>query len=373
MGFWPRDRMDQLDLPDNVVLFSTDVRHTFACTSCDLEFESEAELAVHRFLGHFDSRPVIVSHGRELGTSRLVVTRESTPSDWVFLNTEAVELNGITMTTERASQDLAARSSGVVDITANGAGERRLAQIEFALPTERDLEGVDAALQHLINGHELSRRAIIDFIERGRHYPSASRYLDGLASYLFGVLAREGAEEEGPLTASSAETYTARYDTAVTELKRYDRPAAEAICGLVAFHYNHFGLAMRRTRSPFVSAVALRLREILDGQRPSELGPLPADEIGGLDLALADSATERVLRACATAIDGPWQTPDEEVFAAVDSEQPYDQLKLRVIAAEHHLLACDHRAAIMAAEPLRHERASEDWYMNLRERLELIK
>lgn len=370
MGFWARDRMDQLGVPEysgaDLVVEAT----TVPCGECGLVFESYAELAVHRFGGHFSRRPVILAGGRELGASRLIVTRATAPEDWIFHSTERIEINGRRLSARQAAGHLAKQSSGVFDITAFGNGEQRLAQVEFALPTEADLDGVDAALHHLIAGHELSRRSIIGFVERGRPYDTARRYLDGLASYLFGVLARDDVADAGMKHRGSLEAYSARYDSAVTELKKYDRPAAEAICGLVAFHYNHFSLAMRRTRSPLVSAVALRISEILRVHAPTQPGTFELDGASALDLALSDSATERVLLASAASLHAPWEPAVAEIFDHMAMEQPYDQLKLRVLAAEHALGFGRREEARELAEPLRHERITENWYMNVRSRLE---
>jgi hypothetical protein len=369
MGFWARDRMDQLGLPEyNSTEYQ--VPPTFPCADCGLVFESAAEIAVHRFHGHFSKRPLIVANGRELGATRLIVTRATSPSDWVFSGADLVEVNGANMTPKKAAENLAKRTSGVVDITARGSGGRRLVQVEFALPAEQDLDGVDAALHDFIGGRELNRRTIIDFVDRGRRYATAGRYLDGLGTYLFGVLARESSPTVGAATSGGAEVYTARYDTAVTELKRYDRPPAEAISGIVAFHYNQFAVAMRRTRSRFVSATALRFSEILSRRAISHSGAIPSDSTLSLDLALSDSATERVLLACAASLDAPPGAPVSEVFDALDAESPYDQLKLRVIAAEQLLQTGAELSALEMAEPLRHERATEDWYVSIRERLE---
>ncbi|MFC0681766.1 hypothetical protein ACFFGH_28375 [Lysobacter korlensis] len=371
MGFWARDRMDLLGLPEPILPELPQSRPEFPCMHCGLVFESQAELAVHRFYGHFSERPIILVRGREVGTSRLIVTTVTDPEDWVFHKIDIVELNGELLPPEHASALLARRPTGVVDIIARGSGHERFAQVEFALPTEHDLDGVDAALQHLVSGHELSRRAIVDFVERGRSNKTAARYLDGLASYLFGVLARENlADAEPSNTDALAEQYTARYDTAVTELGRYDRPAAETICALVAFHYNQFDQAMRRTRSPLVSAVALRMQKLLASATDVDLGDLTQLGLAGLELALSDSATERVLLASAATIEGSWDAHVEADFAALGGERPYDELKLRVVAAEHYLAVEDHAAARAAAEPLRHERKTEDWYMQFRKRMD---
>jgi hypothetical protein len=219
MGFWARDRMEQLGLPEPVIDNFVPPPPRFPCPDCGIVFESTTELALHSFRGHFSPRPVIVAQGRELGASRLVVTATTEPHDWVFHHVDLVELNGEVLSTADAADRLASRTVGVVDIVATSRGHEPLAQVEFALPTKHDLDGVDAALRHFVHGGELTRPAIIDFIDRGRSFSTAGRYLDGLSSYLFGLLWVEDAAD-GSRAGEAAEQYTARFDTAVTELGR---------------------------------------------------------------------------------------------------------------------------------------------------------
>ncbi len=174
--------------------------------------------------------------------------RGSTPTSlasWVTRNAQRAAVNGRRITPEEIAPLLSAQRSGVFDVELANDGVVQAFQFEFKLAEADDLRGVDAALERLIEGHELSLWAIDDFIMRGKRYQTASRYLAGLADYLYGVLLREGIDPAPPVDAS----YEAKYDQAVGVLGAFDRPPAEAICGLVGFHYNQFDRAMTKTRS----------------------------------------------------------------------------------------------------------------------------
>lgn len=338
---------------------------TYPCARCGLVFFSEQDLHVHGFSGHSVRRPVFVLMGRECGRSRLTVTAPTSKASWVTRNVQRATVNGRRIAPDEIAPLLSAQRSGVFDVELANDGVVREFQFEFKLAEEDDLRGVDAALERLIEGHELSLRVIDDFIMRGKRYQTASRYLAGLADYLHGVLRREGIDPAAPANAS----YEAKYDQAVGVLGAFDRPPAEAICGLVGFHYNQFGRAMTKTHSKRVAAVSLRLQAMLAGKRWIA-GDLSSAPHTSLDIALSDSVIDRVLQWCAMPLDGSATGRAADIVAALPEQRPYDALKLRLIAAEHFLAAGDPDAAVREAEELRHSQKTEHWYANFRSRVE---
>lgn len=338
---------------------------TYPCRRCGLVFSSEQDLRVHAFGGHSIRRPILVFMGRECGRTRLTVTTATSPANWLTRNAQRAAVNGCRIAPEEIAPLLSVQRSGVFDVELANDNVVQEFQFEFNLAEEDDLRGVDAALERLIEGRELNLRAIDDFIMRGKRYQTASRYLAGLADYLYGVLRREGIDPGASVNAS----YEAKYDQAVGVLGAFDRPAAEAVCGLVGFHYNQFDRAMTKTRSERVAAVSLRLQAMLAGRHwvANDLSSAPHTS---LDIALGDSVIDRVLRWCAMPLGGSATGRAADIMAALPEQRPYDALKLRLIAAEHFLAAGDPDAALRQAEELRHSQKTEHWYANFRSRVE---
>ena len=152
----------------------------YPCPTCGLDFSSERDLRVHAFAGHATPRPVLVFRGRECGRSRLIVTAETSPAHWVMRNAQSVFVNGWPATPSGAAAFLSSQRSGVSDVVVTNGDVSQTFQFEFSLAEEDDLHGVDAALARLIDGGELSLRAIDDFIMRSKPYPTASPVSVGL-------------------------------------------------------------------------------------------------------------------------------------------------------------------------------------------------
>ena len=344
----------------------------FPCPDCGRIYRSVDDVAVHRFDGHSTVRPALTLRGRECGRSRLSVISTTAPSDWNFHNTQHVFVNSVERSPAEAITDLCAKTKGVVAVKLVGERTDQNFEFSFSIANEADLVGVDDALGELVHGRSLTINSIEGFLNRAAPFESARRYRDALANYFYGVLAREASSESGLLDErnnGSTPAYAARFDDAVAELGRFDRPPAEAICGLVAFHYNQFDLALRKTQSPRVARASRRLAALISGANSDAALDAP-DTSRSLDYTLSDTTTERVLALCCVPLDGTATASINEIEALITGLQPSDETKLRIIAAEHHLATGNRDRGLSHVAALRHSSLTEEWSISYRNRLE---
>lgn len=343
----------------------------FPCPDCGLVFATERDQRAHRFDGHSTRRPMLVFRGRECGRTRLMVTTPSVPSDWHAADIASISLNGRPSTVEDTADYLSETKFGVQTVTVVNGPLERTFEFDFCLAEAEDLNLVDQALEKLIAGRELSRSTIDNFIMRAGRGTTARRYREGLANYLYGVLAREGNADQAPTDASGEQLYEQRYNRAVHELGAFDRPAAEAICGLVALHYNQFDLAIRKTNSHRVSDVAARFSSMMAGSQFVTSSLLDRTH-GSFDQALSDSVTEELMNVSAMALDGTERAPLGPVLAEISDLRPADQFKVRLIASEALLAGGDLDGAQRHSEALRNYRDTDAWYAGFRARMQEV-
>jgi hypothetical protein len=342
----------------------------FPCPDCGLIFSTERDQRAHRFDGHATKRPTLVFKGRECGRTRLMVTGPSAASDWRASDVASISVNGRPTTLDEAADFLATAKTGVQTVTVLNGPLERTFEFDFCLAEEDDLRLVDQALDKLISNRELSLQAIDAFIRRAGRGATARRYREGLANYLYGVLHREATQDHaGPADATGAPLYEQRYNSAVSVLGAFDRPPAEAICGLVALHYNQFSLAVRKTNSHRVSDVAARFRSMIEGA-PFVTASLNDRTHGSFDEALSDSVTEELLSVSAMALDGSDLAPLRQVLLSLNDMRPADQFKVRLVASEALLAAGDIDGARRHSEALRHSRDTDAWYAGFRARMQ---
>jgi hypothetical protein len=334
------------------------------CGTCGVAFESVLALDVHRRLGHTRRRPGLVFQGRECGRQRLLITRPTSSGDWALLATDVVEIDGRRLPITDAPGALAGLRSGIHTVEVHGEGRPVSYEFDFQLALEEDLLGVDAEVETLIGGRELTLRTIDDFVLKTKGFPTARRYVEGLSAYLFAALAHE----EAVLGGSGGDRFRDKFRQAAHLLGEFDRPPAEAVCWLVAFHLNQFERAARRTRSPRVAGVSLRLGSLASG-RPWVSSDQRDLEHVSFDAAFSDVAVENVLGLSAVPFDGT----AADAVATLEQDLPlldaYDQVKAHLVAAEHYLAAGDLAAARRHAAALDHVPTAREWQAAFHSRL----
>lgn len=342
---------------------------TYPCGQCGQVFATSDDLAVHLFDGHITTRPLLTLRGRECGRSRLSVISTTKPEDWSFRNFRRIRVNGRSASEEEAKAVLSSAAVGVVSIVLEGERADEEFEFSFTIANESDLRGVDEGLHELVRGRSLTINSIEAFLSRADRFPTARRYRDGFANYFYGVLAREGSSESGLRRRNEGDlpAYTARFDEAVAALGEYDRPPAEAVCGLVAFHYNQFDLALRKTRSPRVSRVSRRFAFLLAGNAPERQDLSTADRTS-LDYVLSDTETEKVLSWSSMPLDGTAEETVVQIEAAVNDQQPSDAVKLHIAAAEHYLASGRPEDGLSHVSALRHSTFADPWTASYRDR-----
>ena len=326
------------------------------CPDCGLTFGTLQDFELHRFNGHLFLRPTLLLRGRECGRSRLTVAEPTTDGDWSVLDSELAIVNGRKAEPSEVGFILSGFSHGVARVVlANEKSEQEF-DLRFSVADPSDLDGVDDRLHEMVHRHQLTIAAIEGFLAATTQYVTAADYRNGIATYLYGVLARERSPESG----LEHGKYRAKFDEAVSLLAGFDRVPADVICGLVAFHYNHFDRAILRTQSPRVAWASSRLQRLLRSEELTH-DEVVAPERSSLDFVLSDAATEQVLSWCCIPLDGSAGVEIEEIEASLDAQEPFDQLKLRIIAAEHHLrTGADERARPHVSE-LQHNPVTEAW------------
>lgn len=326
------------------------------CADCGLTFSTLQDLKFHRFNGHPSARPALLLRGRECGRARLTVAEPTAEGDWSVLDSKSVTINGCRARPSEVGSILSVINHGIARVVLANGSEQEF-DLRFSVADPSDLAGVDNRLHEMVHRHQLTIAAIEGFVAATNRYVTAADYRNGIATYLHGVLARENSPESG----LEHGAYRDKFNEAVSLLGGHDRVTADVICGLVAFHYNQFDRAILRTQSPRVAWASSRLMRLLDGEDLTHDQVVVASERSRLDFVLSDAATEQVLTWCCIPLDGSAGAEIEAMEASLNTQEPFDQLKLRVIAAEHHLRTGASERARPHANELRNNAVAEAW------------
>ena len=365
MGFWARDKADQEDRwageYTRVELPKKDP--SFPCSRCSGVFQSEDSLRAHVFEGHPLERPVLLRFGEECGRKGTKIIERTEPWHWVVLAADSAEFDDRAIRPQDVGAALAAAGNGVHVVTLVGEAGPISFAVEVDIAEVEDLALVDAELERLLFGPPVDVSAIAEFIGRARRASSASTYAAAIADYAYGVLAREdsAASELDPFS------YREKYENAAVGLRPYDRPVAQSIAGLVAFHFNDFKFGALCAAAPRIELLSGHLGLLETGDQPEVPGVLPPS---GLDSHLSDSRTEEVIRYCLATLNLERAAPefDRELF---ESLERYDRRKMSMFAAERALLDGDFDRAQDFCRTIEHREINDRWVASVRSRLEM--
>lgn len=237
MGFWHTgyaEFHEPSGLPEFNYRQPQRIRYT--CEQCGRQFAAIEELRRHRFEQHPLRQPALLIRGRARDATPLVISTPLVPSDVGIEDTTTCLVNGVSVTPNELPELLARMSRQFVELELRNQGASTRCALDFRIAAEPDLAGVEAAFLRLARDRTLGIEAIARFIEDCRAFKTARLYCDGICHYLYGVLAKE----QAPDTGLHQGQYKERYLRAQDELSGFDRPLANSIRSLVAFHFNHF-------------------------------------------------------------------------------------------------------------------------------------
>jgi hypothetical protein len=328
VGFWHTGYMEfhePVGLGELIAIPSIPV---YRCDQCGQTFRSNEQLRLHRFEEHPSVRPVLFVRGREVGSVALRVTRPLRPADIEVEHASAACLNGKAVSLDELGRQLAQLSTKVAVVRLIGDIEVDF-RIDIEIALDGDIAGVEQCFENAAHRGRLDRRAVEDVIAAARAFPTAIAYCDGICEYLYGVLAKE----RSPDSALPFEKYREKYNRAAEVLRDVDRPLAQLIQGLVAFHFNHFRFAVSCSPSTRIAAAS----QLYIGWLFKVSG-VDAYAVGvdsrAVDRVLTDHDTEQVLRWVLSP-SGYALSHAVDIEAAIDRDIPeFDRVKLRVLLAE---------------------------------------
>jgi hypothetical protein len=272
------------------------------------------------------------------------------PSDVGIEDATRCFLNGVSVGADELPELLAGMSRQFVELELQNQDASTHCALDFRIAAEADLAGVEAAFLRLARDRTLSIEAIARFIQDCRSFSSSTLYCDGICHYLYGVLAKERA----PDTGLHQGQYKERYLRAQDELSGFDRPLANSIRSLVAFHFNHFEDAATLAAEGALQHAARAFAGLLKGMPWHFELDLPARSGSAVEDLLTDQDTLEVMTDASHGLVELTAKTDVLRSHLKRAERGYDQLKRALLTCEA-LAACKDANSHVAARRLARE------------------
>ena len=208
----------------------------YTCQHCAQSFLDVEALRKHRFEQHPVRQPALLLRGKPVGALTQVLMRPLGPADVLVEDATACQLNGEPIPPAHLGSQLAAMRREFADVVLSNQGATTRCQLDFQVADEAHLAGVEAAFLRLARDRLLNMQSVSRFNEDCRVFASAMPYCDGVAQFLYGIMAKERSPDSG----LRYEKYSEQFNRATHRLTDIDRPLARSVRALVAFHFNHF-------------------------------------------------------------------------------------------------------------------------------------
>lgn len=305
----------------------------FRCDVCGDSFWTEAERSRHRFEKHPRTRPVLVVRRRALllAPGVNVISSSLRGEDIAVLGATAITVNGAKADEALLKRELCASRATVLAVGLVQAGIESPYRIRLDIADTADLKAIDALFFDLVENGGMTVERVRDLVTLARRHRTGGRYVDGLAQYLFGIMAKQQSGD----THIPFEEYRRRYNAALSALSEFDTSIATTIVGLVNFTENVFDGFAGLAHAPRLHAATQYFQAVLfGGGKPAAVARTLGERVAGR--VPADEATEHIVTwVNEMAASGSLQ--DEGLLTSGLQDGTYapdDHFKLCVLLAE---------------------------------------
>jgi hypothetical protein len=356
MGFWHTGYLEFKE-PTGLTWEFVPKLALYTCAICGSQWPEPDSLLRHRFESHPAQRPVLIVRGQELGATPYRITREAVASEFIAQHSNRALVNDEPVPLSELGVILARPRLDRLKVELANDATSAIFDIRYSIASSQDCEGVEQCFNSMIKLKRLDPRAVEGLIGAAESFKSASTYLDGICTYLYGVLSKE----RYPGLQLSFERYREKFELASATLVDFDRPLARLIRSIVSFHLNHFEEVTNSTAAGPLHWAAKRFQSLLSGGSAAQ----PMGSVSGAQSypedALTDLETARIIRWAIEDSNDLLHEAERLHESLLASAIEYDRLKLRVIFVEHLLSQGDAIGARGIAKMMRNNAATVAW------------
>jgi hypothetical protein len=333
------------------------------CSQCEKEFLDVVGLSRHRFEAHPYHQPILVIGDTEFVSSRHTISKKIETSNIHFLNASNCWLNDIEVPISVLAEKIATIRRGYISVRLrNNIGQIDTAyELDFDIPEKNDIIEVDKRFFEFSSMGNLNVLSINAFIEIANKFPSTRKYVDGLSSYLYAVLAKDGRGD----TTLSKEQGRARLTHAIQILSGFDTSLSKVISEIINLNLNAFNTGSNLLTAPLLAKVMRKFWALL---HPDDVFPALAsnsNDIGFKQIPI-DICTSQIIEWSLLSADRIVEQKKILEKALLDDNWvPDDRVKVHIILANAFFIEGDITGCLVHARRIRHNPFLGEWAESL--------
>ena len=359
MGMWQTGYLEFHE--PSGLLWKADLTPTkYPCKFCNKSFLSTDELYDHRFSAHPVKQPILIISKQEIAARQHTVSQALSPSDIYIGNADSCTLDGKRFSIEEAKIELCTTRWGVREIvlrSEDGLAETRCS-VSIEVPETSDLEAVSQRFLSIPDQGGLDIRSIQAFISNTRQYKTASNYVDGLSSYLYGVLAKD---MRGGTTLTPQDGRV-RFNRALQSLRGFETPISNAVRGILRFALNDFYDASDLSLVPDLQIAVRRFYSLISTVPLCDDTYAVDNHSSSSCRVPLDMTLDKLVEWCGMSEeDVVANEPTMSLVFNTDSWAMEDRFKVRLLLASSLLRVGEFRRAADHARRIRDDVVFGDW------------
>lgn len=359
MGLW---QTGYLEFHENVGLDHVFVpeKILYPCQRCSAVFESSDELFEHRFAEHTLTRPSLWLNGREVLHPRHLIKQPLKPNSMVLGHAIKCWINDKEVPPEDVPNLLESNSSGYFSVRLMNQDDIVSDfEVEFAIPNLCDIREVESRFFELAAEGGLNVRRVNQFIVATSPFETAIGYVEGLAAYLYSILAKD---QRGD-TILSQEDGRSKANHALQSLNGFDTALSRVVIDTINFQQNAFNDGRHLWQVPRLRSAMVRFFNVTSSANDAETPyAMDLDEQQRRMQIPIDVSTNQIVE---------WaQLPPAELVAQArvleqafsdGSWVPDDRFKVRVLLALSFAECGNLAEAAQHARRVRHDTFFGEW------------
>jgi hypothetical protein len=328
----------------------------YQCPHCDFTSSIVEDLRRHRFEEHPYNRPILIIRDVELGNTPFRITKRLAPEDINVARCKRASINGESVAITELGRNLSKINGDTVTIELEGDRVSAVFKIRFELAEEDDLAAVEKYFFEVARGRRLDMRAIEHFIHVSKPYGTAIGYCDGICEYFYGVLAKE----RSPDSSIPYQAYREKFNRSADRLKDFDRPLANTLGALVAFHFNQFDDAKLLAGLSRVGVAAQRFNTWLSLSSNDSAYQYDMQNTS-LEKLVTDIDSERFIQWSVMDSEELSQHKEEIVFCLKQEIPDFDKAKAHILLSQLAIDLDDSESALRYAREYRNSPTMGEW------------
>jgi hypothetical protein len=256
----------------------------YYCGQCSAQFDDRNTLILHEWEAHPTKQPLMFLDNEELTSTRFFCRDKNYLGKLICSNYDSMIVNGERVILEEFNSVLKQSGDMFYNILLTNKKVSKTFELDVKIAEASELKAIDECFMDYFSKRSFTSETLDNFIQSTKKYTSASHYVDGIVSYIHGILAKDNRTQY-----IDYEQFEAKLNQSLNTLSSFNTALAQVVCNLIYFIKNDLhSIVYTGVMPEFEHATRFLLLD-------KKLSPCESKVTGNIQLPI-DSVTDQTIR-----------------------------------------------------------------------------